>query len=208
VSRAAPTTPTTPPVDGRARRRERNRDAVVTALLELYREGRLQPSVEEVAARAGISVRSVFRYFDDTEAMVRAGIARQQQHLAPLYALEVPAGAPFPERLRSFVRARTRLLAAMGAVGRVARALAIRQPLVEAELTRIRQRLRDQLTEVFAAEIAALPPAERDAAVAAADVAASWEAYHLMTDDQGLTPEQATEAMARALARLLAPEGA
>jgi TetR/AcrR family transcriptional regulator of autoinduction and epiphytic fitness len=200
-------TPTTPPVDGRARRRERNRDAVVTALLELYREGRLQPSAEEVAARAGISVRSVFRYFDDTEAMVRAGIARQQQHLAPLYVLEVPAGAPFPERLRAFVEARTRLLAGMGQVGRVARALAIRQPLVEAELARIRQRLRDQLTEVFAAEIAALPPAERTAAVAAADVAASWEAFHLMTEDQGLTPEQAAEAMARALARLLAPEG-
>ncbi len=200
-----PTPTTAPPTDGRARRRERNREAVVAALLELYREGRLQPSADEVAERAGVSVRSVFRYFDDTEAMVRAGITRQQQHLAPLYALEVPAGAPFTERLRRFVDARTRLLAGMGPVGRVARALAIRQPLVEAELARIRQRLRDQLTEVFAPELATLPPAERTAAVAAADVASSWEAYHLMTEDQGLTPDQAADAMARALARLLAP---
>ena len=85
MSRAAVPTPTTaPPTDGRARRRERNREAVVAALLELYREGRLQPSADEVAERAGVSVRSVFRYLDDTEAMVRAGSTRQQQHLAPL----------------------------------------------------------------------------------------------------------------------------
>ena len=77
-------TTVTPLTDGRNQRRDRNRDAVVTALLELYREGQLGPSAEEIAARAGISVRSLFRYFDDVDALVRAAIARQQEHLAPL----------------------------------------------------------------------------------------------------------------------------
>ena len=46
-------------VDGRHLRRERNREAVVEALLEFYREGNLQPSATEVAERAGSSARSV-----------------------------------------------------------------------------------------------------------------------------------------------------
>ena len=41
--------------DGRQLRRERNREAVVEALLDLYRDGNLQPSSEEIAARSGLS---------------------------------------------------------------------------------------------------------------------------------------------------------
>ena len=37
--------------DGRRARRDRNRDAVVDALLELYHEGRLDPSSDEIATR-------------------------------------------------------------------------------------------------------------------------------------------------------------
>ena len=84
----------TPLTDGRNQRRDRNREAVVRALLELYREGNLGPSADEIAARAGISARSLFRYFDDVDTLVRAAIARQQQHLAPLYELDLAADAP------------------------------------------------------------------------------------------------------------------
>ena len=41
--------------DGRQLRRRRNREAVVEALLDLYREGNLRPSTEEIAARSGLS---------------------------------------------------------------------------------------------------------------------------------------------------------
>jgi TetR/AcrR family transcriptional regulator of autoinduction and epiphytic fitness len=198
---AAPTAPS----DGRNLRRDRNRDTVVTTLLELYREGDLSPSADAIAARAGISVRSLFRYFDDAEAMVRAAIARQQEHLAPLYALDVPPTLPLAERVERFVAARVQLLEGMGEVGRVARAVATRQPLVLAELARIRGTLRRQLTAVFADELDALPPDRRSAAAAAADVVASWESFDLMRNDQGLSRDDAAAAMAAALLALLDP---
>lgn len=209
-----------PASDGRSRRRDRNRDAVVTALLELYREGDPTPRAEEVAARAGISPRSLFRYFDDVEAMVRAAIERQQQHIAPLYDLDAPAELPLGERIDRFVAARMRLLEGMGEVGRVARTLAPRQPLILAELAAVRRRLRHQIAEVFAAELEALPSAERRRVLATADVITSWEARHLMHDDQGLPDDQVAIAMGDGLRRLLgaavpatstshpAPEGA
>jgi TetR/AcrR family transcriptional regulator, regulator of autoinduction and epiphytic fitness len=196
-------TDTAAPVDGRNLRRDRNRDAVVTALLELYREGNLGPSADGIAERAGISVRSLFRYFEDVEGLVRAAIARQQEHLAPLYALDAPPELPLAERVERFVAARVTLLEGMGEVGRVARAVAVRQPLILAELARIRGTLRRQLTGVFAAELAALPAVTRRATVAAADVVTSWEAFDLMHNDQGLRPDEVAAAMRAALLRLL-----
>lgn len=193
----------TPLPDGRNQRRDRNREAVVTALLELYREGRLGPSADEIAARAGISVRSLFRYFDDVEALVRTAIARQQAHLAPLYALDTTPDQPVSERIERFVAARVRLLRGMGEVGRVARSLAAHQPLVLAELARIRHTLRAQLADVFAPELEALSPAERRTALAAADVVVSWEAVDLMHNDQGLPVADVEATMRAALARLL-----
>lgn len=195
--------------DGRSLRRDRNRVAVVDALLGLYRQGVLDPSAEDIAARAGLSARSLFRYFDDVETLVRAAIARQQEHLAPLYALDVPAEAPLAERARRFVAARVRLLEGMGEVGRVARHLAARQPLVQAELDRIRATLRRQVTEVFAPELAALEarvPEQHRAALAAADVVCSWESYDLMRHDQGLDRADAARAMSDALVRLLSTD--
>lgn len=199
---------TTGPADGRNLRRERNREAVVTALLEIYREGNLGPSAEEIAARAGISARSLFRYFVDVEDLVRTAIARQQQHLAPLAVLDVPADLPLAERVERFVAARVRLLEGMGEVGRVARSIATRQPLVLAELARIRGRLRRQLTGLFAPELAALSPRGRRTTVAAADVVCSWESFDLMRNDQGLSSDDAAAAMRAALLHLLGAAGA
>ena len=55
-----------PSHDGRRRRREVNRQRVVTALLDLFSEGHVWPTVANVAVRAGVSERSIFRYFDDS----------------------------------------------------------------------------------------------------------------------------------------------
>lgn len=191
-------------LDGRRLRRDRNRDAVVEALLELYREGNLTPSTDEIAERAGISARSLFRYFDDVDALVRTAVARQQEHLAPLYALSAHPDQPFDERVERFVADRTRLLDAMGPVGQLARSIAPRQPHVAAELGRIRAVLRGQLVEVFGAELAHVRAIDHDALLAALDVACSWEARHLLRHDQRLGKAVAARVMAVSIHRLLA----
>src|SRR5215831_20801349 len=64
-------------VDGRVIRGERNREAIADALLACYEDGILNPSIPEVAARAGVSARSVHNHFADVEAL-RAEVARRQ----------------------------------------------------------------------------------------------------------------------------------
>jgi AcrR family transcriptional regulator len=190
-------------LDGRRLRRDRNREAVVQALLGLYREGNLTPSTDEIAERAGISSRSLFRYFDDVDALVRTAVARQQEHLASLFVVSARSDQPLGERVDRFVADRTRLLDAMGPVGQLARSIAPRQPQVAAELGRVRAVLRSQIVDVFGPELAAVPPEEHDGVLAALDVACSWEARHLLRQDQRLGKAAAARVMALSIHRLL-----
>jgi AcrR family transcriptional regulator len=71
--------------DGRVRRGARNRESIVRALFELIGEGAIQPTAEQVAERAGVRVRTVFRHFDDM-ASLNSEIARLlRSELKPLF---------------------------------------------------------------------------------------------------------------------------
>jgi AcrR family transcriptional regulator len=56
-------------IDGRTLRGERNRQALLDAALEMLEEGNLAPSAQEIAERAGVGLRGVFRHFGDMEGL-------------------------------------------------------------------------------------------------------------------------------------------
>lgn len=56
-------------IDGRTLRGERNRQALLNAALEMLEEGNLAPSAQEIAERAGVGLRGVFRHFGDMEGL-------------------------------------------------------------------------------------------------------------------------------------------
>jgi len=64
--------PDTTTLDGRRRRSQTSRDRIVAAMLELVAEGRITPSADEVAARAKVGLRTVFRHFADMESLYAA----------------------------------------------------------------------------------------------------------------------------------------
>ncbi len=195
-------------VDGRRLRRDRNRDAVVDAMLALYAEGQLAPSSEEIAARAGLSPRSLFRYFDDIDDLCRAAIARQHERVGPFVELQTDPSATLAERIAVVVDQRIRLFEAIGSVGEVSRLRAPFQPLIATELAASRAYLRRQLRRAFAAELDALDALGHDrgaAVLAAADVVTSFEAYQLLRHDQQLASARAADVLVEALTRLLTP---
>jgi len=57
--------------DGRRRRSQDSRIRIVSAMIELVREGDISPSAADVATRAGVGLRSVFRHFKDMESLYR-----------------------------------------------------------------------------------------------------------------------------------------
>jgi AcrR family transcriptional regulator len=60
-----------PLVDGRHHRSVVTRRKIVEALTALIREGVLVPTAEQVALRASVGLRTVFRHFDDMDTLYR-----------------------------------------------------------------------------------------------------------------------------------------
>lgn len=189
--------------DGRTLRRQRNRTAVVDALLDLYTDGILRPSSVEIASRAGLSPRSIFRYFDDADDLSRAAIDRQLERTAPLLVVAASPDAPLADRIGALVAQRSVLFEATAPSATVMRLQAPFQSVLEAQLRRSRAFLRSQIRRLFEAELSSMD-GNGAATLSAIDVLCSFEAYRLLRQDQGLSEPEAEAALARALAALLA----
>ena len=191
--------------DGRVVRGLRNREALVEAIITLNEEGVLRPSAAEIAERAGVSLRSVYRHFEDMAGLHEAAAERQLERIAPLI-VEVPPEGPLAARIEAFVDHRARLLETNIPVRRAAD---LREPFFP-ELRRVldggRRMLRDQVETTFAPEIDALRGADRDAARRAADLAASYEAWEFLRVYQGASFDEASAVMARLLRAALAAD--
>jgi len=194
--------PDEPAGDGRKLRRERNRMAVVDALLDLYDQGNLRPSSTEVAEQAGLSPRSLFRYFDDTDDLCRTAVDRALERARPLLPIGAGPDDPLPDRVAALVEQRLRLFPAVAAAATVSRLESPFQPALAARLRSNRAHLRDQLRALFAPELRAMAPARADAVLAAADVLTSFEAHQLLRDDQHLSSPGAAAAVEGALLAL------
>ncbi len=89
-------------IDGRTLRSERTHERIVGATLALIREGDPQPRTADIAERAGVSVRSIFQHFADTEALFVAVADKVVQEVINL-TRPIPEGASLRERIDALV---------------------------------------------------------------------------------------------------------
>ena len=162
--------------DGRTLRRQQSYDRAVDALLDLLASGNPAPTAQEIAARSGISVRTVFRLTEDIESLHAAAVARQMERTAHLYD-PLPTGGNVAERIRRLVAARRAAFEAIAPVRRVGDRLAAGSPRIAEGLALHHRILRAQVAQLFARELGSLTPAQRTIALDAADVAAGWETW-------------------------------
>jgi AcrR family transcriptional regulator len=156
-------------------RRDRNRIAVLDAVIELFAEGRLDPGPDEVAERVGLSPRSVYRYFQDREALLRAAIDRQLEQVWPLYLIHAIGEGPLDDRIDRFVTSRLRLYDAISATSRAARLRGIKNEIVREQVELTRRALLEQVEKHFAPELGALDVPQRRATTAALDTLCQFE---------------------------------
>jgi len=193
-----------PAVDGRTARRDRNRDAVLDAVIELFTEGHVGLVAADVAERSGVSLRSVYRYFDDLEALARAAIARQMERFGPVAEIDHLGEGPLDDRIERIVDSRLRLFEAIGATRRAAIQRAPSNPLLAEQLERTRVALAEQTEAMFAPELAALAAADRRDVAPALDLLLGFESIDQLRRAQGLDETQTRGVLRTALTRLLA----
>lgn len=124
---AATTAETTEKKDGRHERVERGKRAVFEALAELFSEGRYNPPVAEVAARAGVSERTLFRYFGSFNDVVAGMIGYVYPRVAHYFTADPPEG-DLRTRLLALAELRVEFSEKQGVITRTSEALAHEWP--------------------------------------------------------------------------------
>jgi AcrR family transcriptional regulator len=189
--------------DGRTVRAERTRQALVDALLSLLDEGQLTPTAAAIAARAGVSERSVFQHFPDREALLEA-VAREQYDRVVPTLRPVDATLPLDERIEQFVAQRARLYELIGGVRRAGLLVEHESVSVAGWLATARQAKAADVERVFRRELDATPGDEREPLRAALIALCSWSAWDSWRTHQRLTVGRARAALAAGIAGLLA----
>lgn len=188
--------------DGRVARRERTREAIVAAHIALLEEGELSPTGEQIARRAGVSLRAFWLTVKDMDglfgAVAEEVFQRMQQERRP-----VSADLPLPDRIDAYCRERARLLEI---VTPFARASATRSPsstvLRDYEQRHVRQ-FAKEIETLFGAELPVTGSA-RDQYVRALAVATTWASWSMSREALELSVTEATEVLARTFTDLLA----
>jgi len=185
--------------DGRRLRRAQNREAVIDALIALFAAGHYEPSCAEIAARAGLSARSLFRYFDDVDDLYCAAADRHLQTIWQLLRLSVSPQDHRADKIEAVVHSRVRVYELVAPAARALGAGAKRSELMAAKLTQARQFPRVQLSDLFAPDLAG----RSETVLPAVEVLCSFGSYDRLRRESGLSPEAVTVTLVAALTALL-----
>jgi AcrR family transcriptional regulator len=190
-------------VDGRSLRRERNRQDIVNALLGLIENGETEISAALIASKAGLSERSIFRYFDDVNDLYRSvcdlAFSKEIE-----YALIDDAGVgSLDTKIENFVNQRVRIYTMNEKIAPAARSFAFKNPIIKNQLVVGRKLLRTQIMKHFAEELSVFDKQQQQVAVAIIDSLTTFEYYDMMRSDQKMSVQTTKSVLAESIRKAL-----
>jgi AcrR family transcriptional regulator len=179
--------------DGRSARRERNRDAVLDALVELTTEGAADPSIDDIADRAGVSYRSVYRYFKDRSEMMDAATDRAMAWIQPLVMKasgDAKSTDPLDHRIDAMVDARVELYFQIADMVRAAMVQAFSNRKIHEHLQNARRISRGQIHDQFHNELKEFTPRECELRITSIDQVLSFQAIDYVMHERNHSREE------------------
>ncbi|ALL12929.1 transcriptional regulator [Caulobacter henricii] len=186
-----------PEADGRRRRGQNNRARIVTAMLEIIRTGDMSPSAEQVAARADVGLRTVFRHFKDMDSLY------SEMSVAIADELRAVVGTPFQsvdwkDRVLELVDRRAFAFEKIAPFKHASEAYRHRSRFLSEDSSNLVLALRQILVRELR------PPLTDDPLkVEALDLLLSFEAWSRLRREQGLSIEAAAGVLRAAVRRIL-----
>ena len=178
----------------RERRRQETAELITDAVLTLMAEAGIDGlTMEAVAERVGVSLRTVYRYFPDRASLLAAALARHNESV-PFESPTRPdqIGATYGEVFARFDDAAAIVQAVLAAAGGRLRTVDARS-----------QRIRD-IEEALASACDRLPPEEAAQATAVIVYLANALAWLSLRDESGLDGHQSGAAITWAINTLVA----
>ena len=174
-------------VDGRRKRSERSRLAILDAALALQEEGILVPTAQQISDRSGVGIRSFFRHFEDMESLFEAGDALIRDSYEALFLGGDRAGT-LGERIEHAVERHAAAYEKIRNVILGTHAQLWRYEVLRKNYARNQRGLRKDLDD-WLPELKSLPGDKREAV----DAIASFEMWHRLREHQGQTKKAAID---------------
>ena len=185
--------------DGRRLRSAASRLRIVEAMRDLIREGNIAPRAEDVASRASVGLRTVFRHFDDMESLYREIGALAMMEAEPLLDLAPPSGT-VEEKFQQLLDRRLRLFEKIMPFRIAADANAHRSPCLAEDRDRMNSGLRELLRTALPADL------RKDRTLLdALDALLSFDLWRRLRIDQRLSITQAKRVVEALGLALVAP---
>jgi AcrR family transcriptional regulator len=183
--------------DGRVLRTERSRAKMVKALFDLVGEGILQPTAQQVAERAGVGIRTVFRHFSEMDTLFAEVDAMLRDQVGTAF-LECTVEGGLVERATALVRQRAAIYERFAPYLRATRIYRQRSGFLDRQFATFVKKQRSHLL----AQLPELEQAPREL-LDAIEVVTSFEAWDRLRADQRLGSARSTAALERAVSVLV-----
>ena len=187
-----------PTLDGRRQRSERSQVAIVEAALTLISEEKQVPTAQQIADRAGVSIRSFFRHFADMDALFLSADEMLGASYETLFAVTDRSGT-LSQRISRAVDLYGNAFDQLCDLILCTQALAWRFPALQERYAYHQKRLRDEL-ELWLPEVAISPRSRREAVHAVT----SFEMWHRLRTHQRLSQKSSHAIIQELVTGLLA----
>jgi AcrR family transcriptional regulator len=180
----------------------RRRVRAIDAFIDLVLEGNLPPTTEQVAERAGISLATFYRYFENLKEMRRDAAVRMLERFPLLHVSDVGEG-PLRERIERFAALRVALWEKVHLLAQLQRSIVLQDSDAAQMVDFVRRGMADQVREHFAPELLGLTPAQGDDAVALIASLTSVESWEQFRNSYGRSPMQTRRAWTQVINAIL-----
>lgn len=183
--------------DGRRQRSERSRKQIIDALFSLIRGGEMAPSAAQVAEIAGVSLRTVFRHFEDMESLNREMAAEIEEEIIPIVLRPLEAQT-WRARLEELVARRIEIYERIMPIRVAASIRRFQSDFLMDDYNRFLIVERESLKAILPAEIA-----DDHTVFSGLEVTVSFQVWRRLRQDQDLDPSAARDVVHRMIHGLL-----
>ena len=184
-------------------RRSERRASAVDAFIDLILEGGNAPSPDAVAKRAGVSIASMYRYFETLDELRNDAIARITERFPELVFIPEIGTGDRKQRIATFTKVRLALHEKLHPLQLLNRRNLQGSPITAKQLDSARLMLSDQIRVHFDHELRTLSPTDREDIVASISVLTSVESWEQFRRTLNRTVGQTRRAWSNAIERLL-----
>ena len=183
--------------DGRRLRSSRSREQIIHAMIGLIRAGDMAPSAARVAEAAGVSLRTVFRHFEEMDSLNREMSAIIEAEIQPILTRPLTA-RDWRGRLDELISRRIAICESIMPLKVAGSVRRFRSEFLMEDYQRFIRLERDTLRSVLPQKVMGDKPL-----LAALEMATAFEAWRRLRQDQGLSTKDAEGVMRLVVSRLL-----